>query len=1435
MVISKQDLPLINRFNLNRSSLIEASAGTGKTFTISNLIVRLLMGAPALGNVSEKDRKSLLNRGYPLDIENILVVTFTNAAASDLRARILEKIHETRVLFEKLVALKEPSAVYAFLEEKFKGVINDPLKHLIDSYFGTLKDAMDVKTTVGAYVRLLKRAEASIDNAPISTIHSFCNKALNKIFTFEAGRAFNVELTQDTTNQEDDAKKSVFRELFYKNDILSPELLKALTGADSPSSFDDVIKKLRKVRLLDSSRGYYGYSVLFDKDSRDSAQRQDADKRLKALLSEYEKEHEAITVECAPLFQSLKAYAPRLKVYRDDKSFICDLYSNSKGKGLKKDYQEFFLGLEPLLCKENFSAEALLNLVNSNEAVITDIPDGACCRYLSYAKTVKEKDFSDYASVESFETVLQSLLESVRRHSKAISSVREEVNLLIGIRMIDRFDAICSRDGIISNDELLRQLALVLSKKDDRAKRLCSLLRNTYPVAMIDEFQDTDPVQFEIFNNLYLNEEAKKEGSVCYLIGDPKQSIYAFRGSDINSYNRAKENILKLNGFDPEDLLSRKKASGECIYDLDTNFRSGRNVIDAVNKIFTQSNDDELRGYLKKPFDYENFEGSGNSLSSNIDFDDVKASSDFSKCGRFCVKVSDRTDSLSASDDASCSFAVVNEGDDKGTYRILKGNFASNVTLDAEEKPNKENLGKACASKCAKEVYLCLTQGYFVKKNEKGAECATRVKPKDIAILVSDKKQNEQIRAALDSYGIKSVYLSDAESVLSNYSGAYGTEQKLCPSQASIDMLYLMEAILEPTSVKNALRLLGSNLLLLTREDFRSYYESEENLNKEMVLLKECLRKWSEFGFMPAFYHYLKAHKCFNRILSLENGDRVLTDYNHIAEIMQGVNSKVKGLNSQLLWFKEVLSNQEKLNSVGGDTLKRLESEIDLVKVVTVHKSKGLQYPLVFVPFLYTRQKVFDFTKEEVAFAALSTDLKEKAKEAHASFVSEAMTLAKKALCQNDYETLSSIYRISKNQEQVRLLYVALTRAQAGNFIFFNSVPLKKDARYDDSALKRVISNSVQPEVKKAFDTHKEFFEKSEDVFAENDPYEGSYRQFLLKTEVKKEGLSYGYDSLEKSIDRSFKVTSYTAIASGHGTIEGLKDDEGNDSPGIEPLEEKNEPQMLPQFTFTNGANIGTFLHKLLEIILSYKKEERDTFEKLCALIHNAMVYDYYHVISSTRGEDPVALVCSWMNEVLNTPLPYKGVCLNELENTDSLKELDYFIPVNNFNENVFNEICEEFFEDIKACYSDIAVLERIKIPRVKFDEFEGFIKGSIDLVARFKNEKGIEQYYLIDYKSNNLGSSLKDYSKENTIISFIEHKYYVQVLLYTLALHRFLSVARKDYDYDKDIGSVMYLFLRGMDSKNKNYEGIFNIRPRFSLIEKLSNHIASQKELKNA
>ena len=182
--LNKPDPLEIKTFDLNSSSMIEASAGTGKTFTISNLVVRLLL---------EGLKKGKGENATPLDIEDILVVTFTNAAASDLRARILEKIHTCRVLFE---AIGKGQKTVSSLDK------DDALKDIVELY---LKDKLKVKDSLEnnnavdiniqkkqaiLYSRLLIRAERSIDKASISTIHSFCNKALNQIYSFEAGRAF---------------------------------------------------------------------------------------------------------------------------------------------------------------------------------------------------------------------------------------------------------------------------------------------------------------------------------------------------------------------------------------------------------------------------------------------------------------------------------------------------------------------------------------------------------------------------------------------------------------------------------------------------------------------------------------------------------------------------------------------------------------------------------------------------------------------------------------------------------------------------------------------------------------------------------------------------------------------------------------------------------------------------------------------------------------------------------------------------------------------------------------------------------------------------------------------------------------------------------------------------------------------------------------------
>lgn len=299
--LNKPDPLEIKTFDLNSSSMIEASAGTGKTFTISNLVVRLLL---------EGLKKGKGENATPLDIEDILVVTFTNAAASDLRARILEKIHTCRVLFE---AIGKGQKTVDSLDE------NDPLKDIVELY---LKDKLKVKDSLEnnnavdiviqkkqaiLYSRLLIRAERSIDKASISTIHSFCNKALNQIYSFEAGRAFNVELTNDVEEEKREAAFSVWRDLFYKDSDFNKDLLLELLGKDSPLCFKKTVANLDRVRLINDAKGYFGFSLKSYYQSSEKLQKTPI-ARLKYLLVAVEKDIASINEEHAQDIQIVEKY-----------------------------------------------------------------------------------------------------------------------------------------------------------------------------------------------------------------------------------------------------------------------------------------------------------------------------------------------------------------------------------------------------------------------------------------------------------------------------------------------------------------------------------------------------------------------------------------------------------------------------------------------------------------------------------------------------------------------------------------------------------------------------------------------------------------------------------------------------------------------------------------------------------------------------------------------------------------------------------------------------------------------------------------------------------------------------------------------------------------------------------------------------------------------
>ena len=1362
--LNKPDPLEIKTFDLNSSSMIEASAGTGKTFTISNLVVRLLLE----GLKNGKGEKAT-----PLDIEDILVVTFTNAAASDLRARILEKIHTCRVLFE---AIGKGQKTVDSLDE------NDPLKDIVELY---LKDKLKVKDSLEnnnavdiniqqkqaiLYSRLLIRAERSIDKASISTIHSFCNKALNQIYSFEAGRAFNVELTNDVEEEKREAAFSVWRDLFYKDSDFNKDLLLELLDKDSPLSFKKTVANLDRVRLINDAKGYFGFSLKSYYQSSEKLQKTPI-ARLKYLLDAVEKDIASINEEHAQDLQIVEKYK--------DEVFEANGGPGSLYKLDKGDYSRGGLVsnvkiiLKSLLAN---TASAKFNSVNFGEEISKNVKKDYDFKDFynedcNFVRGTKGYVFARSGEISEFEKAARSVIILARDMRANIDLIKKELDCLVSVMMIKKTDALCERDNLISNNEVLRQLAVALTKKD-RGDVLASLLRKRYPIAMIDEFQDTDPVQFTVFSKLYLNQDAVNSNAHCYLIGDPKQSIYKFRGSDINSYNEAKSQIEEIGG---------------CVYTLETNYRSNANVVKAVNEIFAQVKEGCDSNYVAKPFDYN--DSYSEKTPSNIKFEPVIASPNSEKSSfYFDIPIEDN---LVASDENLS---------DTSENNTSVCNFVRKIEFN--DKTKAEVLMQAISKSVALEVKRCLLYG---KINSKGNVRA--VKPSDIAILVSNKNENKAIQDALKELSIQSVYFSDDESVLSSssqsksYSNSSDDTKKA--SVEAENIIYLMEAICNSTNASKVYRLLGSSLLSLTREEFIQKTDSFE-FDDEISLLRECGNKWESYGFITAFLYYLNKHDLLKTMLNAENGERALSNYFQIAEIIQSINSKVIGSNAQLLWFKDLVLNGN--SDLSDDvTKKHLESEQSLVKIYTIHKSKGLQYPIVFSPFLFGTT---NYDKDGIYY------------DPHDRHVSLSLNPSEPV----NGTAISELEKVASLQEKVRLLYVDLTRAQLANFVF---LPIYNDEKKTNavSAL-RSITIPKEGELLKALDSE-ELFTNLNKFDNESDPDNEKLIAAKVKVESQCSEKIDEPSSLDKgSVDNSFTVTSYSAITSGaHNDMFASDIDEKEIEPDANDLEEdiSNEERNLINFTFSRGSAAGSFLHKLLEIVLSRNDVNKEDQDSIYQFVNSQLKYDYYHLISN-QGNEKICALASWLNNILNANLLPESskndhLKLSDLTPDNCARELDYYLPCKDFKVKVLNKLCHEFYAKV---VKDNNLSHIPDLPDLKKSNFKGFMKGSLDLVAKFTTKQG-DKFFMIDYKSNYLGDSFGDYTQDSILKSIFEARYDVQILFYSLALYRFLKCTLHDFLYEKDFGGVMYLYLRGMNSNNTVSPGQFYVRPSEELIKRLS------------
>ena len=1365
----------IGTFNLNRSSMIEASAGTGKTYTITYLVLRLLLGSEGF---DEKQSGHRLDYGYhagPLELKNILVVTFTKAAASDLKARIREKIVTARSVFEKV--------------EK-KGIDILDCLELEDQMEGLVREMLQVrKVEARVCALLLLNAERSIDEAPICTIHSFCARALHKIYAFEAGESFGVQLCEDISEQSSEAKNTVWRELFYKGDENSRKLA-ALLSVESDDRIFDTLKsyqhKLERVRNTDEKDGFFGYNlknIRFDEGNDITKTVDRGLKKIDRFLEEFVEladkvrsvfnEYEVITDNDEPgaLFTRFNGATPQFK------------QSSKAGYRLLRD-----------LCLIKDEEELNLAFIRSC------FPDGE--NFHSISRVTDQNKYPEIFANAQMISELEALYMNMAKVHDKVADIKNEIMFDIAIMVEQKTDEILRRDNLVGFDGIIRRLDYVLNYKAGSKDTLPRLIRSSYPVAMIDEFQDTDPVQFSIFSKLYLCKEAKNSGTCCYLIGDPKQSIYGFRKADIHSYLKARGLIETYYGRD-------------AIYTLNTNFRSQEQIVDGVNRIFSQRED---------PFFFEK-----NSLNG-IEFSKVKAN----------VK--------SLGNSGKYSFRFCNEKDPSAVFSAAS-NYVEFISKDeyleygesAGISKQKDIVMILIARKLAVAVKTCLSHGLL--DSVSGNKIVTRtVKPSDIAILVRSGTEAWILQQALKERGIASVYYSDKSKVFDDEesSGKPSFPKGEGAKKASVEyelILYLLEAMDDYANRGKVRRLLLSQLCrasILAPLD-----EDSVAMELEVALLKECREIWEKNGFFPAFSKWAnnERHQCLKENLSFTGGERMVTNLWHLAELLQSARSHEQGIQAQKRWYKELRSNP--LDYSDADMFsRRLESEASQVAIYTIFKSKGLEFPLVFLPYLWTDIRA---VSKDDAFYYDETESK-----LYFDILANASTIAQK--------------KKSDLQEDARLLYVALTRACAANFMYIPQVGVKNpnslisefltlnstEDSSEDSSRSGTKSHAKPSEGFVAYLNAKALFEgkntgvledrsdSDENRDAEKEqknPFklvdDGFYEQ-ILKEEPAAENTVSDSDISGPSefsedfsgIRQDYRISSYSGIVA-------RCEDGGRFLSGLDTSISKDD---LTPFNFPRSASAGTYLHSVMEYCDFSKSCDpagiQEGIEK-ASKTNEAFVFSLW-TADSIKGlpADEIfsrkqKALSDWIADVVQANLPCgdsKTVRLCDLKKGDWLCELEFLFPSESFDSDNLVELRDKNAR-LLAEEKGFALPEEMTFTLAN-NKLSGFVKGFIDLT--FRTGSGDDsKFYVVDYKSNFMGTAPDDYKDSAVVLNMLEHCYDVQYLIYSLAMHRFLQSRIDNYSYDKHFGGVMYLYLRGMKKNLSN--AVFYTKPKFELIEELS------------
>lgn len=1181
------------QFPLDGLRLIEASAGTGKTYTIAALYLR-----------------HLLERGLP--VTQLLVVTFTEAATQELRGRIRQRLLEA----------------LAWLEGRSE---QDPLADLLQPWRGQ-----------PAVLQQLRDALTRMDEAAVFTIHGFCQRMLVDA-AFESGTLFEAEFVTD----EHELRLQAIQDFWRREVVAAPaeRAARVLAQWSGPE------------QLLDAIKALLGSTELAVEPRADDAQLQALQQQLQSLQTQF----------CAQWQQDAAAI----------KSLLLDapVLSRSKSKGYAK---ERLLPLFDWL--EHATQQALLPLRLPAEFRLLSRSTLNASDSLKPSELKKGSPVPQHPAFELAEQLLRcstqlAALQGAAFQLQAADYVRAAVTR--------RKEA----ERILFFDDLLSRLDTALAGPGGAA--LAQRIRTLFPVAMIDEFQDTDSMQYRIFHRIY----HAAAGTALYLIGDPKQAIYSFRGGDIFTYMQA-----------------RHDTDAACDhFTLDTNHRSHSALVQAVNTVF--ANTDAAFLY-----------------PGEIDFHPAQAAG--------------RADATPLLIDGKPVAPLVCWLVDNASELASKGTVVA-----------KKTAYPLVAAACAAEVAALLDPAA-------GACIGTQpVRAGDIAILVRNHIEAAAVRSALAEARIGSVYIS-RDSV-------FATEE-------AQELLQLLRAIAQPGSAVLLRTALATRLLGCSAAAIHALTEDEAAWDARVQALQDYRRDWQRFGFMRMFRELLRAEGISARLLALPDGERRMTNLLQLAELAQEASLHKPGLEPLLRWLAEA-----RLAADGNNEAQqlRLESDENLVQIVTIHKSKGLQYGIVFVPFVWSARRVKD--SGILLYNA----------EADGQRVADLGS-----------PTRSAALRLAEKQrlaEDLRLLYVAFTRARYRCYFswgHFNGAadsalawllhpPAEPDLAQPQSGMARLADADLRQALQQLPPVQQGLLALQElPAPGRRLPQAAALQQTLAPRRFTGDThCSLQTTSFSNLVQSAAHERSWQVELPDHDQLQAA-----DSTP--------DEPAGHSAYSFPRGVRAGLLLHQVFEQ-LDFPAAGGP---QLGSVVTAAL--EQYGFAASWQGT-----LERWIGAVLDTPLDGSGLCLRRITTDRRLVELAFHFPVTATSARALNALLQRSRGSGRAT------------PSLDFATLSGMLKGFIDLVIEHEG-----RFFVLDYKSNHLGNSSEDYAAARLPAAIDAHDYDLQYLIYMVALHRYLGQRLPDYDYERHIGGVYYLFLRGMHPANPAGTGIFHERPPLALIDAL-------------